>query len=87
MITFKQGGVISPGTSVTIKAGSNVIWCNNDPYNPHGIQAIAVQTGKYFGMRMIPYRGNFTVSFPVAGSFTYTTTFQPLQTGVITVTK
>ncbi|MGD0080814.1 MAG: hypothetical protein ABSB80_09245 [Methanoregula sp.] len=89
-ITFGQAGTIIPGTSVTIKAGSNVVFVNNDPFKPHGIQATAFQSGKYFGSMnalLIPYGTPLTVTFPVAGSFGYTTTFQPLMQGVITVTK
>ena len=89
-ITFSQSGSITPGTSVIIAAGSNVVFVNNDPFRPHGVQAIGVQTGQYFGGMnavLIPYGKPFTVTFPVAGSFTYTTTYQPLAQGVITVTK
>ncbi len=89
-ITFGQAGTITPGTSVTIKAGSNVVFVNNDQFKPHGVQAVDFQAGQYFGGMnavVIPYGKPLTVTFPVAGSFTYTTTFQPNVQGVITVTK
>ena len=68
-ITFGQAGTIIPGTSVTIKAGSNVVFVNNDPFKPHGIQATAFQSGKYFGSMnalLIPFGTPLTVTFPIA---------------------
>jgi plastocyanin len=89
MITFNRDGSITPGLSVTIKAGTNVTWCNNDPFKPHGVVAINVQLGQYFGGRafVIPYKQPYTVNFPIPGSFDYRTTFPPQMIGTITVTK
>jgi len=88
-ITFNQDGSVTPGVSATIKAGSNVIWVNNDKYKPHGVSSINVQLGQYFGGKsfVIPYGQPYTVNFPIPGSFDYRTTFPPQIIGTITVTK
>jgi hypothetical protein len=48
-ITFNADMTVSPGTTVYIPVGGKVVWVNADPYKPHGVQAINVQTAKYFG--------------------------------------
>jgi plastocyanin len=88
-ITFNADLTISPGTTVYIPAGGEVIWQNNDPYKPHGIQAVNLQTGQYFGSMngvMIPYGKSLDVTFPTAGAFDYTTVYQPHTSGKIIVT-
>jgi plastocyanin len=89
-ITFTGDMTISPGINVIIPVGGKVIWVNNDPYKPHAIQAIDVQTGKYFGGMdtvLIPYGTPFNVTFDKEGYFTYKTVFQPDTQGTVIVTK
>ena len=56
-ITFNHDMTIIPGTTVYIPVGGQVVWQNNDPYKPHGVVAINIQTGQYFG-------GMSTVTIP-----------------------
>jgi plastocyanin len=90
-ITFNSDLTIIPGTTVTIPAGGQVVWVNADPFKPHGVQAINMQTGKYFGSMntiTVPYGGTpFNVTFDTAGAYDYTTVFMPVMTGKIIVTK
>ncbi|MFA5331126.1 MAG: hypothetical protein WC342_02000 [Methanoregula sp.] len=79
-ITFTQDLTVTPDTTAYVPVGTKVIWYNADPLKPHGIQATGVQTGKYFGdmsTHSIPYNGTFEVTFDKAGSYDYTTVFQP----------
>ena len=88
-ITFNSDMTITPGTTVYIPVGGKVVWQNNDPYKPHGIQAINIQTGQYFGGMStvtIPYGKSLEVTFPAAGAFDYRTVFQPATAGKIIVT-
>jgi plastocyanin len=89
-ITFNSDMTITPGTTVYIPAGGKVVWFNNDPFKPHGVQAINIQTGKYFGgmnTLEIPYGKTLEVTFPDAGAFDYTTVFQQVTAGKVIVTK
>ena len=87
-ITFNQDMTITPGTTVYIPVGGQVVWQNNDPYKPHGVVAINIQTGQYFGGMStitIPYGKTYSVTFPVAGAFDYKTVYQPVTSGKIIV--
>ena len=90
-ITFNSDLTITPGTTVYIPVGGKVVWVNADPYKPHGIQAINVQTAKYFGSEdtiTVPYGGiPFNVTFDTAGYYDYKTVFQPETIGKVIVTK
>jgi len=87
-ITFNSDMTITPDPTVIIKAGTKVIWKNNDPFKPHGIQAIDVQYGKYFGGTgpiEIPYGKTYEVTFDKPGTYDYTTVFQPVTIAKIIV--
>jgi plastocyanin len=89
-ITFNNDGTIKPGVNVVVPVGGKVIWLNNDAFKPHGIVAVNVGTGKYFGGMNsvnIPYGKTFEVTFDTVGSYDYQTVFQPSVTGKIIVTK
>ena len=88
-ITFTQDMTIIPGATVYVKVGSKVIWKNMDSLKPHGVQAIDIQTGKYFGGMgtvEIPYGKTYEVTFDKVGAYDYQTTFQPSTIGKIIVT-
>src|SRR5208337_4135852 len=88
-ITFNSDMTITPGTTVYIPVGGEVIWQNNDPFKPHGVVAINYQTGQYFGGMntvTIPYGKSLTVTFPTVGAFDYKTVYQPVTDGKIIVT-
>jgi plastocyanin len=89
-ITFTIDMTINPdATTVYIPVGGKVVWVNADPYKPHAIQAINVQTAKYFGSMdtiLIPYgTTGFNVTFDKAGYYDYKTVFQPELIGKIIV--
>jgi plastocyanin len=89
-ITFTSDLTITPGSTVIIPVGGKVIWINNDPRYPHAIQAIDVQTSKYFGGMTtvtIPYGTPLEVTFDKEGYYTYKTVFQPEMEGTVIVTK
>ena len=89
-VTFTSDMTITPDINVYIPVGGQVVWVNNDPYKPHAIQAIDVQTSKYFGGMdtvLIPYGTPFNVTFDKEGYYDYKTVFQPESTGKIIVTK
>ncbi|HSQ93917.1 MAG TPA: hypothetical protein VLL74_06460 [Methanoregula sp.] len=89
-ITFNNDLTISPGTTVYIPVGGKVIWVNNDEFKPHGVQAINVQTAKYFGGMdtiTVPYGTPLEVTFDVAGAYDYKTVFQQEMDGKIIVYK
>lgn len=88
VITFTQDGTVVPGVTAYIKAGTRVIWQDNDPYKDHALQSTGVQSGAYFGtgLRAIPTGGNYSTLFDKVGSYDYTTMFQPEQSGKIVVT-
>ncbi|MCX6682116.1 MAG: hypothetical protein NTY71_03925 [Methanoregula sp.] len=88
-ITFNNDMTITPGTTVYIPVGGKVIWKNNDPFKPHGVQAIDVQTAAYFGgmdTNVIPYGKTLEVTFTKKGAYDYKTVFQQETTGKIIVT-
>jgi plastocyanin len=73
-----------------VPVGGKVIWKNDDPFKPHGIVAVDVQGGKYFGGMStvtIPYGKTLEVTFDTVGTFDYQTVFQPSTEGKIIVTK
>jgi plastocyanin len=89
-ITFNADMTISPGTTVYIPVGGKVIFVNADPFKPHGIVAVDVQAGKYFGSQdtvLIPYGKPLSITFDKAGSYDYKTVFQQEMPGKIIVTK
>lgn len=89
-ITFTSELTINPGTTVIIPVGGKVIWVNDDPRNSHGVQAIDVQGGKYFGgmnTTTIPFGKPLEVTFDKEGYYDYKTVFQPETTGTVIVTK
>jgi len=90
IITFTSDLTVKPSADATIPAGGKVIWVNADPFKPHAVKAINVQTGNYFGSMdtiLIPYGGSFNVTFDKAGAYDYKTVFQPDKIGKIVVTK
>ncbi len=89
-ITFNRDLTIKPGVTVVVPVGGKVIFKNDDPFKPHGVVAVNVGTGKYFGGMTainIPYGKTFEVTFDVAGTYDYQTVFQPSVEGKIIVTK
>ena len=89
-ITFNDDMTISPGTTVIIPVGGRIVFVNNDPFKPHGIQATNFQTAKYFGgmdTMTIPYGTPLEVTFDKEGYYSYKTVFQPETEGVVIVTK
>jgi plastocyanin len=88
-VTFNADLTITPGTTVYIPAGGKVIFVNNDPFKPHGIVAVDVQTGKYFGGMStitIPYGTPLSITFPTKGAYDFKTVFQQEMTGKVIVT-
>jgi plastocyanin len=70
--------------------GGKVIFINDDPFKPHGVVAINVGSGKYFGGMSpvtIPYGKPLEVTFDTVGTYDYQTVFQPSVVGKIIVTK
>ena len=89
-ITFDRDLTIKPGTTVIVPVGGKVIFKNDDPFKPHGVVAVNVGTGKYFGGMSnvnIPYGQTFEVTFDAVGTYDYQTIFQPSVQGKIIVTK
>jgi len=87
-ITFTPSLTVINGGTVQVPVGTKVVWVNNDPLKPHGIQATTPLTGTYFGGMSpdnIPYGQSYAVTFSTAGSYDYTTVFQPQMTGKIVV--
>ena len=80
-ITFNGDWTITPGTTVYVPVGSKVIWKNNDPIRSTWcyIQPLWIN-----GM-LIPYGKTFEVTFDKAGTYDYSTTWQPKQAGQIIV--
>jgi plastocyanin len=88
-ITFNNDMTITPDLNVYIPVGGKVIWKNNDPFKPHGVQAIDVQTAAYFGgmdTNVIPYGKTLEVTFTKKGAYDYKTVFQQETIGKIIVT-
>jgi plastocyanin len=89
-ITFNNDLTITPGTTVYIPVGGKVIWVNDDPFKPHGVQAINVQTAKYFGGMdtvTVLYGQPFEVTFDKEGAYDYKTVFQQETEGKVIVYK
>ena len=89
-ITFNNDLTVTPGTTVYIPVGGKVIWVNNDPFKPHGVQAVHVQTAAYFGGMntvTVQYGTPFEVIFDKEGAYDYKTVFQQEMDGKIIVTK
>lgn len=89
IITFTQDLTLMPSGTVYVKAGTKVIWKNEDPYKPHYILANDVATAAYFGSTdevTIPYGGTIEVIFDKPGAYDYTTgPFQPAGQAKIVV--
>jgi len=89
-ITFNADMTITPGTTVYIPVGGKVVFVNADPFKPHGIVAMNVQTGKYFGGMStvtIPYGTPLSITFDKVGAYDFKTVFQQEMDGKIIVTK
>ena len=86
-ITFTQSLTVVPGTTAYVKAGTKVIWKNDDRYQPHGIQALDYTAAEFIGngVRSIPYGGTLEATFDKVGSYDYTTVYQPDTDGQIIV--
>jgi plastocyanin len=88
VMTFSQDLTLSPGATAYVKAGTKVVWKNDDPFKPHGVQANDVVSGAYFGGMStveIPYGKTLEVTFDKVGAYDYTTVFQPQIQGKIVV--
>jgi uncharacterized surface protein with fasciclin (FAS1) repeats len=79
-ITFNGDWTITPGTTVYVPVGSKVIWKNNDMNAPHGLLSAT-----FGSMETIPFGKTFEATFDKAGTYDYTTTWQPKQAGQIIV--
>jgi uncharacterized surface protein with fasciclin (FAS1) repeats/plastocyanin len=79
-ITFNPDWTITPGTVVYVPVGSKVIWKNNDMNAPHGLLSAT-----FGSMETIPFGKTFEATFDKAGTYDYTTTWQPKQAGQIIV--
>ena len=79
-ITFNPDWTITPGTVVYVPVGSKVIWKNNDVNAPHGLLSAT-----FGSMESIPFGKTFEATFDKAGTYDYTTTWQPKQAGQIIV--
>ena len=79
-ITFNGDWTITPGTTVYVPVGSKVIWKNNDINAPHGLLSAT-----FGSMESIPFGKTFEATFDKAGTYDYTTTWQPKQAGQIIV--
>jgi plastocyanin len=89
-ITFTRDLTLMPSGTIYVKAGTKVIWKNEDPFKPHYILANDVATAAYFGSTdevTIPYGGTIEVMFDKPGAYDYTTgPFQPAGQAKIVVT-
>ncbi len=83
-ITFTQSLSMTPSGTIYVPVGTTVVWCNNDPFKPHGIQSVG-STSAYFGSVTIPYHKMFNVTFNQTGTYHYATIFQPQLAGAIVV--
>jgi uncharacterized surface protein with fasciclin (FAS1) repeats len=79
-ITFNGDWTITPGTTVYVPVGSKVIWMNKDSNAPHGLLSAT-----FGSMESIPFGKTFEATFDKAGTYDYTTTWQPKQAGQIIV--
>jgi plastocyanin len=87
IITFTKDLTVQPGINAYIKAGTMVMWVNNDPYKPHGVHTSSTLTSDVMGYAPIniPYGSSFNVTFTKAGAYDYHTEFQPETQGTIYV--
>ncbi len=87
VITFTQDLTIVPDITAYVKVGTKVIWRDEDPYKDHTLQAIGAASQAYFGTGMIsiPHDGEFSIIFDKAGSYDYTSVYQPVMVGKIVV--
>jgi plastocyanin len=76
-MTFTPDLTILNGPNAYIKAGTKVIWMNNDPYKPHAVT---------FNSANIPYGGSYEKIFDKPGTYTYNSILQPEVQGTIFVT-
>jgi len=79
-ITFNPDWTITPGTTVYVPVGSKVIWKNNDMNAPHGVMSVT-----FGSMESIPFGKTFEATFVKAGTYDYSTTWQPKLAGQIIV--
>lgn len=79
-ITFNNDLTVTPDCSkIYVKEGTKVIWVNADEFKPHGVQAINMQTGAYFGGMdtvTVAYGTPLEVIFDKEGAYDYKTVFQ-----------
>jgi plastocyanin len=79
-ITFNNDLTVTPDPAVVrIPVGTKVIWVNADEFKPHGVQAINMQTGAYFGGMdtvTVEYGKPLEVIFDKEGAYDYKTVFQ-----------
>jgi hypothetical protein len=87
IMTFTPTLTVMPGTNANIKAGTVVMWVNNDPYKPHGILAQDYTTSSLIGNGVIdiPYGKSFNATFTTPGNYNYVTVYQPATSGIIVV--
>lgn len=87
VITFTQDLTILPDINARVPVGTKVTWWDNDPYKDHTLQSIGVYSQAYFGTGTvsIPHDGKYSVVFDKAGSYDYTSVYQPTKTGTIVV--
>jgi plastocyanin len=76
VMTFTPDLTITNGPNAVIKAGTKVVWMNNDPYKPHGVT---------FSPDNIPYGGTYEQVFNTPGTYPYYTILQPQVAGTIFV--
>jgi plastocyanin len=87
-MTFTQDLTVIPGTSATVPVGGSVTWVNADPYKPHTVMATDSSDGGWIAgstQATIPIGGSLVATFTKAGTYEYSTVYQPYMTGVITV--
>ena len=89
-ITFNNDLTVTPGTTLYVPVGAKVIWVNDDPFKPHGVQAVNIQTAEYFGGMdtvTVQYGAPLEVIFDKEGAYDYKTVFQQEMDGKIIVYK
>jgi plastocyanin len=71
---------------VTIKNGSKVVWINEDPAGPRGINLIDVISGKtVFSYPIIPFKTSSEYTFGEPGRYVYSDTKRPDLSGEIII--
>jgi plastocyanin len=83
-ITIPAGDVYTGGTNysprtVTVSVGGSVVWSNRDSEKHTTVSDTGVWTSD------ISPGGDFTRTFPTAGTFTFHCSLHPSMTGTITV--